>query len=643
MASVRSLTRGWSSAPVLLGGMRAASPRPLRVFAPGRSRVVARLVRLAPRAAFVAATLVLLLVGGLVAFRNAYGDRVYPGVAVGDVPVGGLDRDVARALVAERAAVLGNQTVSFTHGDRTWTAALADLGVSVNVEASLDAAHRLGREGTAFDRLHSTFDLARSDRTVPLSVRLDLQTLGRWLDTVDAEFGPVPRDAALVVKGRAVSVEPEVEGAVVDREVIRQRVIAAVQHSGAAAEPLPVVVKPPTVRIADLEDARTRIEAALARPVEVVHQDQRWQLAPEDLGRFVRQSVDPAKPGADAVTVGLDQKALAGWLAERFTAEIDRDPVDAEIGWNEGPVVVTPAEDGLKIEAEAFARDLEVAFFAGERPVPVPIPVTVTKPAVDGKNLDALGITTLLARGDSNYDGGTPERDINVEVGAVLLNNTLVPPHSEFSFNHAIGEITVDNGFVESSVVEGERVGRDIGGGICQVSTTVFRAALLAGLPITEWWPHNYRILSYEYDGWGAGYDASILQPEGDPFGGSDFRFENPTDSWLLIESWTDGVHVIVNIYGPELGYDVQFSDTVFGGPYPHGQADIEVVNPGLPAGTVTQTEWPLDSSEATFVRDVYGPDGKLLYSREFHTSFRGRGNVFQVSPDMAGQSPAAG
>ncbi|MDP9369904.1 MAG: hypothetical protein M3Q03_16805, partial [Chloroflexota bacterium] len=70
---------------------------------------MAWLVRLAPRAAFVAATLVLLLVGGLVVFRNAYGDRVYPGVAVGDVPVGGLDRDVARALVAERAAVLGNQ------------------------------------------------------------------------------------------------------------------------------------------------------------------------------------------------------------------------------------------------------------------------------------------------------------------------------------------------------------------------------------------------------------------------------------------------------------------------------------------------------------------------------------------------------
>ncbi len=602
-----------------------------------------RLLGLAPRAAFVSATLILLLAGALLAFRDAYGNRVYPGVAVGDVPVGGLDRDVARALVDLRAAVLGSQTVSFSHGDRTWTATLADLGVSVDVEGSLDAAYRLGREGTAFDRLGSTLDLARSDRTVPLSVRIDFPTLDRWLDTIDAEFGPVPRDAALVVKGTTVSVESEVEGSIVDREAVRQRVVAAVQGTSIAVGPLPVVAQPPQVRVADLQDARARVERALAQPVTVVHGNQRWQVAPEELGRFVVQAVAPDKSGADAVSVNLDQKALAAWLVERFAVEVDREPVNAEIGWNEGPVVVEPAEDGLKLQPEAFAQQVEAAFFAGEQPVPVPIPVTVTKPAVDGKNLDALGITTLLARGDSNYDGSTPERAINVEVGAALLNNTLVPPHSEFSFNQAIGEITADKGYVESSVVQGERVGRDIGGGICQVSTTVFRAALLSGLPITEWWPHNYRILNYEHDGWGAGYDASILQPEGDPFGGSDFKFENPTDSWLLVESWTDGVHVIVNIYGPELGYDVQLSDTVFGGPYPHGQADIEVVNPALPAGTISQTEWPLDSSEATFVRDVYDRDGELLYSREFHTSFKGRGNVYQVSPDMAGQSPAAG
>jgi vancomycin resistance protein YoaR len=263
-------------------------------------------------------------------------------------------------------------------------------------------------------------------------------------------------------------------------------------------------------------------------------------------------------------------------------------------------------------------------------------------PPVRNDNLDTLGITTHLGRGDSNYDGGGGwERIHNIEVGTGLLNGTLVPPGEEFSFNHAIGEITEDKGYVASAVVVAERVGRDIGGGICQVSTTAFRAALMSGLPITEWWPHTYQMLQYEHDGWGPGYDASILQPEGDPFGGGDFKFLNPTDSWLLVEAWTTGVHVVVNIYGPDLGYEVAFSDTYKSGPIVEGE-NMEIVNYDLPPGSIIQTEFPLVGFEVSFVRTVYDRDGEVVEEREFYTRFKGRGNVYQVSPDMVGTSPAS-
>ncbi len=113
-------------------------------------------------------------------------------------------------------------------------------------------------------------------------------------------------------------------------------------------------------------------------------------------------------------------------------------------------------------------------------------------------------------------------------------------------------------GSSKSNVVDGERIGRDIGGGICQVSTTVFRAAFKAGLPITEWHPHRYRMSFYEQDDWPPGLDASILQPEGNPFGGGDFQFDNPSDSYLLIESYVDGPRVVIVLYGPELDYTVE-------------------------------------------------------------------------------------
>ena len=206
--------------------------------------------------------------------------------------------------------------------------------------------------------------------------------------------------------------------------------------------------------------------------------------------------------------------------------------------------------------------------------------------------------------------GSNDGRATNIEVGAKLLNGTLVPPGEDFSFNHAVGVINEERGFVEAQVIQGERIGRDIGGGICQVSTTVYRAALKAGLPITEWWPHRYRLAFYEQDGWLPGYDASILQPEGDPFGGGDFRFTNPTDSWLLVESYTDGARVIVIIYGPDLGYTVDLGSMDISDPIPVTE-DLEIVDESLPPGAA----WEALKAEALRTAPQVAPGTRVLYT----------------------------
>ena len=190
-------------------------------------------------------------------------------------------------------------------------------------------------------------------------------------------------------------------------------------------------------------------------------------------------------------------------------------------------------------------------------------------------------------------------------------------------------------------MIDGERIGRDIGGGICQVSTTVFRAALYAGLQITEWWPHSYRLGFYEQDGWLPGMDASILQPEGDPFSGGDFKFVNPSDSWMLVESYTQDERVYVIIYGADLGYTVDISTPIVSDPIENDSADIEAINYDLAAGTVRQTEWEQSGFQVWFSRAVYDSSGNQVEYREFTTYFSSRPNVYQVSSDMVGQSPA--
>jgi hypothetical protein len=172
------------------------------------------------------------------------------------------------------------------------------------------------------------------------------------------------------------------------------------------------------------------------------------------------------------------------------------------------------------------------------------------------------------------------------------------------------------------------------------VSTTVFRAAYLAGLPITEWWPHRFRIPFYELDGWDPGLDASILQPTADPSTWADFKFENPSDKWMLVESWADGARVIVNIYGADLGYKVESDGPTYGSKF-QMLPDEEVVDPTLDPGTINQTMSAGIGQEVTWYRRVFDKSGDLLWERQFYTKYYPKGNVWTVSPDMKGDSPA--
>lgn len=585
------------------------------------------------------AALVFVLV--LVGFRMVYGGKVYPAISVAGVALGGMPRDEARAALGARADQLNSESVVFTFEGQEFRPTLAELGVTFDTDRSLAEAYAYGREADAVDRLRVAGDLLQNDHQVPLYASIDYATLNAWFDGADRQLGLVPHDAFLVIEGTDVRIEPEVEGTVVDREVAGSQIMAAVTDLVPSRTDLPVVAWIPNVRSGDLIGVQDQVKAALAEPIEIAFEDQSWTLQPERISQFIIQDNDKSKLGADAVSLRVDEVALAEYLSIEYASSVFLEPVDAEVGWNQGLVSVVWSTDGRELRPDAFASEV-VASLMGDHDE-VAIPVNVLKPAVDSDNLGALGITTQLGRGDSNYGGSDYGRATNIGVGANLLNGTLVEPGGIFSFNQSIGIISTELGYVEARVIMAERIGRGIGGGICQVSTTVFRAAMRAGLPIAEWWPHAQRIDFYERDGWGPGFDASILQPDEDPMSGGDFKFENPTESWMLVESYVDGTHVVVNIYGPETKWDVQLSDAVQSDPIPPTE-DIEIVNEGMEAGCVVHSEAPLEGLAVAFTRTVLDAStGELIREYTYETYFKSNGNVYIVSPDQRGASPAMG
>jgi vancomycin resistance protein YoaR len=539
------------------------------------ARVTASVFRLLPRLVLMGAVGLLLFAVLLFAFRAVYADRVYPAVAVGDVPVGGLTVDDAVAAVEARAAELERGTVQFSYGGQSWSPTLAELGATVDIDGSVDAAWALGRDENAVSRLGFTNALLRDDQQVPLRTTVDPEVLAGWFATVNMELDQRAVDAALVVEGTAVRIEPERIGTVVDEEAATAQVLGALEGLEPVAMELPTQVEQPAVYAADLQNAQSQLTQALAQPMIAQFEDQEWALDPATLSRFI--TTDAVRNG-DGVNVqmAMNHNEMTEWLRQTYSGLVNRTPSDATVAWQagEGLVALTPSVSGATLRSNAFAEQVEQSFFGDQ--ASIEIPVVVTAPEIDSNNLAAMKINSMLGRGDSYYGGQQWDRDHNVELGAQMMSGELIAPGEEFSFNEAVGDITASAGYVDAGVIVAEQATRGVGGGICQVSTTVFRAALFTGMPITDWEPHTARLGIYENDGWAAGFDASIIQIGSDRSQWGDFRFRNDTGGYVLVQSWTSYPHVIVEIFGNDDGRTVEVGDPQLWG---SGQ-DLEALVP---------------------------------------------------------------
>ena len=196
------------------------------------------------------------------------------------------------------------------------------------------------------------------------------------------------------------------------------------------------------------------------------------------------------------------------------------------------------------------------------------------------------------------------------------FHGIVVPPGAIFSFNDYLGPVTTETGFEESLIISGDRTAVGIGGGVCQVSTTAFRAALFGGFEITERWAHGYRVSWYE-TGSGPGMDATIYTPD------VDFKFRNDTDHYLLIQTDVDETAGTLSFrfYGTPTGRQVTIEDPVVENVVPHGPA-IYQDDPSLPKGTTEQVDWANDGVDVTVRRTVTEGDA-VIHQDTFFSRYK--------------------
>ncbi len=272
----------------------------------------------------------------------------------------------------------------------------------------------------------------------------------------------------------------------------------------------------------------------------------------------------------------LSEGALGTYLVDRAN-EINRSPEEPRLKIEDNRATVfVPPQTGQNLDLLATRRKLAAALLTGVGAVS--LPVLVQEPQTNLGDLNSLGIKTLLARGQTDFSGSSPSRIQNIKVGAARFQGLLIKPGEEFSFNARLGPIDAAHGYLPELVIKPEGTVPEFGGGLCQVSSTAFRAAFFTGLPITERRNHSYPVRYYEWLGddqpRAVGLDATIYP------GYQDLKFTNDTPGTILVWTKIESNRLYFDFYGTTDGREV-----LVDGPHPYDrQLD------GAVKSTVTRT-----------------------------------------------------
>ena len=536
------------------------------------------------------------------------------GVRVDGVDVGGLRVSDARALLERKAAALASRPVIFAAGGRRFPIRPVELGVQSDWRAAVDSAQRQGN-GFAplrgFKRLGVEVfgaDVTPSTSVLTGALQYELERIARVVDRP-------ARDASVVLRGTHVTVRSARLGQRLDEraasEVLVHR-LASLDRPGAPVQ-LPMQTAQPHVRAAALRSAARLARLALSAPVHLVAGKTRFLLAPAKLAPLL------ALPRNGTTSIRIGGAAADAWL-RRLGARVQRAPVDATFAVTGSTVHVVPDRAGARLDA---VRAAQVVMAAALRRLPerrIAVLPVVTAPAkVSTARARAMGIVGVVSSYTTDY-GGVPNRIHNVQLVARLVDRKLIAPGAEFSFNKTTGARTAAKGFLVAPVIVNGELTTGLGGGVCQVSTTVFNAAFDAGLQITARTNHALYISHYPL-----GRDATVDYPD------VDLRFVNDTGHWLLLRTFVGPSSLTVSLYGTPAGRKIESTTAPL---VAHGKVKVKKkVDPTLKPGEQVIDDPGEPALTTSVTRDVYAADGKLLHHDTWYSHYRAAPELLRVGP----------
>lgn len=522
--------------------LQAAQPQPI---APPRraTRSRYRLQRAHLIGAAGAGSLALLILGSDLVYR----DRALPGVHIGQIDVGHLRPAAVEDAIEQRQVAAAARIVEVRVGERIWrtpASALLRADLSYLVQAALFYGHEPAFWSRTGTRMRS-FLGQEYTLSAPL---IEQAALTAFVDGIAAEVSRERIDAHVLRTEQGWTIVPEQSGQTIDRarlvDQIAEQLSSAAWQPEDTFEPLSaeLLTLPPTRTVAQLEPLHQRLQEIAAQPLDIRLGEQQWSLD-RSLLLDTNNVIDPAALQPSAALIDQQLEPIAAQIAlapQPSFLERSGDRIRS----------IVPGKAGRELDREAAIQAIVAAINTNAPQLDLPIREIQPVPG----EAEQLGLVAELGRGESQFiTYSSVDRDANVQVGGIDIDGVLIAPGDVFSFTGTVGEITWEKGYRWGEAIEAGVVVPSLGGGICQVSTTVFRAAFWSGLEIVERHNHTWRLPWYEVDA-PAGMDATIAM------GGPDLKFRNNTEHYILIKVETDlaAKRQTVIIYGTPDGRKVE-------------------------------------------------------------------------------------
>jgi vancomycin resistance protein YoaR len=569
-----------------------------------------------------------------------YAGRVMPGISMNGVDLSGLDLGQAAGALSSGMDNY-NKELTIQYEDISWPVLPSQLGLQLDAAASARAAFQYGRQGSLGSIIAYQFLGRRSSHDLQPIVTFNEKTALEYLSSVAREYDRPVVEAGLALNGSQVVATPGQVGQRLDLQASLTKIADHITRSDSSTIRVAVILDQP--QIVDASPFAAQAQEILSSPFELV-----IPAGQPDAGRTFSISIEKMVPmlsftrqqvnGQFVIQPQFRDDLLHAYLADLSSRSAIR-PQNSRFIFNDDTRLLdllTSAVTGRELNLSDSLTAIQTAISAHQNSAVLSF-TNLAPEVTDASTSTELGITELVYEEHSYFFGSSEPRIQNIEKAASEFHGLLIAPGATFSMGANMGDISLDNGYSEALIIFNGRTIEGVGGGVCQVSTTLFRAAFFAGFPIEERHPHAYRVSYYEKtSGNGrnsslAGLDATVFIPL------VDLKFTNDTPYWLLMETYISRAanRITWKFYSTSDGRSVEWETT---GPVNivEPKKPLYKKNPDLNAGEIKQVDWEADGADVRVDRWVYR-DGALIISDVFRTHYAPWRAIYEYGPGTDG------